>query len=460
MKRVFARRNFVILHDDGRVHYPFTRFLTDKFTNPHTRELVSQSLRVLYRFCTAQGIELAARALNGRCLSHDEGRRLAELCYRPMAEVEAMSDRSVALITSARAGKAPRDLPSTVQPNSAKMRLNHIAQYLEHYHIAFLEPNIRSPSAREQLMLNYDRTTSQLRRIVRGTKQNHHLAIQSLPSDKFLAIMEAVFLRPDECFQSGMGKPSRTILRDRAMVLLACEGLRPGTLGNILIRDFRPHSGHLVIKDNRAQRKERLTTNTPTLKMGDTTHVTNASETMISLWPFTVQAIQEYVEQERSAVLMKKLTNRSNGFLFLNEHGAPIRHRSTITAMFNGLGKRLDALGLLDVGADPYFADQKKYSFYGYVLRHSAASYFLAAKSSEIARERGTAGRAGYAHVPDRVKDLMKIRFGWTRNSSMPELYAARALSDDANIRLLEIHQSLLDAAKARKQQMEIAHVV
>jgi hypothetical protein len=457
MKQTFARRNFVLLHDDGRIHYPFTKFLTDRFTNPSTRELVAQSLRVFYRFSKAHRIDLALRAAEGRCLSYDEGKKLGELCYRPMSEIETVGGKKVIYLTSPKAGKAPKELPGAVQSNTASKRMNHIALYLDFYREVFLLPNINSTTAREQLKNEFDKIGHQLKKTIKGTKQNHHLAIRSLPTEKYLAIVEAVYARPEEYFQTNSGTPSRTLMRDRAMVLLSCEGLRPGTLGNIALADFRPSSAHLIIKDNRAKRSERITTSTPVLKMGDSTQVNNASETMITLWPFTVRAIQDYLNAERSAVLMKRLTNLSRGFLFLSDEGEPIKHRSSITEMFNKLGKRLAAQGLLDVGSDPYFSKQKKYAFYGYVLRHSAASFFLAEKTFEIANKEGKAQPREFKDVPDRVKDLMKLRFGWTVNSNMPELYAARALSDNANVLLMDFNQSLLDAAKERKQQREAA---
>jgi hypothetical protein len=457
MRQVFAKMNYVLLHDNGSIHYPFSKFLTDEFTNPHTRELVAQSLRIFYRFCTAHQIELAFRALEGRGLTYDEAKKLAELCYRPLPEVEAMGDKKVVFLTSAKAGKAPSELPGAVEPNTSRKRLSHIAGYLDIYRKVFLEPNIRSATIREQLKHEYDKVVEQLRRTIRGTKQSHHLAIKSLPTDKYLSIIEAVFVRPHDLFQTAAGKPSRALLRDRAMVLLACEGLRPGTLGNIALADFRPNAEMLVIKDNRANRSERITTKTPKLKLGDSTQINSASETMINLWPFTVRAINDYIESDRDAVLMKRLTNRSNGFLFLSDEGEPIQHRGTITEMFNKLGKRLVALGLLDIGDDPYFEKQEQYDFYGYVLRHSAASFFLSQKCIEYAEKASITRPHDYKDIPDTVKDLMKHRFGWVPASNMPELYAARALSDNASVVLMDFNQRLLNAAAELKQQKESA---
>lgn len=455
MRQVFAKRNYLLLNDEGSIHFPFSKFLTDQFTNPHTRELVAQSLRVFYRFCIAHRFELSIRALEGLCLTYDEAKKLTELCYRPLPEVEAMGNKKVVSLTNAKAGKAPKEWPGAVEPNTVKKRLHHIASFLDFYLEVFLEPHIRSASLREQLRDKYDKIGSQLRKAVRGTKQNHHLAIKSLPTGKYLSIIEAVYVRPHDLLQTAAGKTSRNLLRDRAMILLACEGLRPGTLGNIRLADFRPNAGMLAIKDNRAKRSEPITTNTPKLKLGDSTQVNSASETLITLWPFTVRAIEEYQSMERSAALAKQLSNHSKGFLFLSERGTPIKHRGTITEMFNKLGLRLAALGLLDIGDDPYFQNQEQYDFYGYVLRHSAASFFLNQKCIEYAEKADIRRPYCYGDVPDRVKDLMKLRFGWTADSNMPELYAARALSDNANVVLLDFNQRLLDAAAALKQRRE-----
>jgi len=433
MKSASALTNYVLLHDSGAIHYPFSKFLTDEHTNPNTRDLVAQSLRVLYRFLTALQIELALRALEGRCLIHDELNKLAGLCYRPLEEIEAMSDKKVALIISAKAGVRPESLHRAMESNTAAKRLNHIASYLDHYHTVFIRPSIRTAATRESLKIEYQNAIDHLKNKVRGTKQNSHNDIQSLPSDKFKELIRAIYVRPHELFITDSGKPSRTWRRDRAMALLAAEGLRPGTIGNIGRRDFRPHSKHLVIEDHRDKR-ETVSSSTPLLKLGSSTKVNSASETMIELWPFTVDAVNEYIADERDRILAKHLRNRSRSFLFLNEKGEPLGHRSTITAMFNRLGKRLSTLGLLDVGNDPYFKDKKTYDFYAYVLRHSSANLYLV--------EKGTT---------DSAQDSMKPRFGWTIDSKQPARYAARAISDSASIKLNDFYQSMITEVQQLK---------
>lgn len=435
MRHVTAKKNYLLLHDDGiSIHYPFSKFLSNEFDNSNTQELVSQSLRILYRFFEAHEIELAARAVTGQCLTYNECKCLAGLCYRPLDEVESISSKKVILITSAKAGKPPKSIPEAVEPNTAQKRLINIAKYLKFYYEVFLLPNILSRTLRENLLSEYEITRQRLQNEISGTKQNHYLNIKSLPSDKFLKIIRAIFIQPEILFLNESGNPSRTLKRDRAMALLACECLRPGTLGNIARSDFRLDSGHLVITDNR-EKRENTSSSTPLLKLGASTLVNSASENLIELWPFTVVAIQEYIDSERTNILAKSLKNRSRGFLFLNEKGEPIKHRASITAMFHNLGNRLSELGLLDVGNDPYFQNKKKYDFYAYVLRHSSASFFL-----EI---NGTS---------ERVLDSMRIRFGWTVNSMQPQRYATRALSDKANIDLMKFNAELMSEVSAKRK--------
>ncbi|WP_303846664.1 hypothetical protein [Aeromonas sobria] len=433
MRQFSAQRNYLLLHDDGTIHYPFSKFLTDEFDNPNTRELVSQSLRILQRFFVAHGIELAVRMLERRCLTYDEIKSLAGLCYRPLGEIEQLSNTKVVLITSAKAGTPPEDRLGALEANTAAKRLNHIANYLKFYREVFLDPHIQSDTLRSHLSTIYDQTQEKLKREIAGTKQNHYMTIQSLPSHHFLQIIRTVVLEPETLFLTAGGKTSATVYRDIAMFLLACEGLRPGALGNLARGDFRPSSGHLTLKDNTQQRPGRSTTGTPVLKGATSKRVAYASETMITLWPFTVTAISNYLIKERDTVLTKHLKNRSLTFLFLNEKGEPIKHRSTLTAMFNRVGKRLAQLGMLDVGNDPYFKNEKQYDFYAYVLRHSAASLFIELNGTS-----------------DDALDKMKSRFGWTLHSVQPQRYAARALSEQANMELKAFYGQLISDAQIK----------
>jgi hypothetical protein len=141
MRQFSANRNYLLLHNDGTIHYPFSKFLTDEFDNPNSRELVSQSLRILQRFFVAHGIELTVRMLERRCLTYDEIKRLAGLCYRPLSEIERLSNAKVVLITSAKADTAPEDMRGALEANTAAKRLNHIASYMKFYREVFLDPH-------------------------------------------------------------------------------------------------------------------------------------------------------------------------------------------------------------------------------------------------------------------------------------------------------------------------------
>lgn len=437
MNKVIAKSSYLLLHDDGVIHYPFSKYLTHEFSNPNTRELVGKSLGIFYRFCSAHCIELAVRAFEGRCLTYDECTKLAGLCYRPLEEFEVLSHKNIIQMTGVKSGKLPENLPGAVTPNTAKSRLNHIAKYLEFYLSVFLHPNIRSRDLCSDVSYEYEKTINYLNKKIKGTKQNHYIDIKSIPAAKFLEIIKAIYIRPEALFVNKNGKLSRTIRRDRAMALLACEGLRPGEIGNLARSDLRLESQRLVIIDHRDKRSH-VTSSTPLAKLGASTKINSATERMIELWPFTIEAIRDYIDFERNAVLGKKLKNKSNGFLFLNEKGESIKDRSSISAMFASLKTRLSEEGLLAVGKDPYFSGQKQYDFYPYVCRHSSASLYIEVNGND-----------------DRVLDTMKSRYGWQKNSEQPLRYAARALSEKANIDLMDYSERLMDEAKGQRQRMQ-----
>lgn len=438
MKMVMAGKRCMMLNEDGSLNYPFSLFLADNFDNANTRELVAQSLRVFERFLRAYDIELENRAVNGKSMSQQECAQLSSVVWRPLPELELMSDSMIRRISSASSELEPKDKPKAVEPNTAKKRLDHIAQYLHWYRVTLLDEAILSAATRNDLCQSYDAAKDRLMREIRGTPQNHPYQIRSLPSKTFKEIIKALVVCPEKLFANESGKPSATMLRDRAMALLACEGLRPGAIANITMMDFKHYSGasksYVSIADNVKKRAHPITSGTPHQKGMTSTSVSYASKTTIELWPFTRDAILRYISEERAAVLGRRMRNRSNSFLFLNNSdGGPIGHRSTLTAVFKRLGIRLTKLGLLDRSNDPH-ATGKAYEFYAYVLRHSSASFFLESNLCDSTAE-----------------DKMRTRYGWSQRSQMPHAYGNRALIDTANTNMMDFHQLMLNEMQVKE---------
>lgn len=431
MRVVHAKNKSLLLNQDGLIHAPFTLFLNNKFDNPHTRESMAGGLRLLQSFLEAHSIDLAERALEGLCLLPNEIESLRELAYRPVNEVEQMTMGFIKRIGKASKDDHARNLKGAVENNTAARRLEQIATFLTWYFKNVLEHRIRSASKRSELERRYKSTKDSLNGAIRGGKKGHSNEIRSLPKDVYLNIIRKIFLRP-ELIQSASGISSSTMMRDRAVALLACEGLRPGAIGNLALNDFRWRvgdvaGGYVDLRDNVAKRKTRITTKTMVQKgIGSTTQEYN-SEVTVKLWPWTCHAIKDYIDGERAAITGQTLTNRTKGFLFIADHGGPIGDRTTLSAAFVRIKKGLLAAGLLDKSRSDQYLNSDHYEFTAYALRHSAASLFLEEK-----------------HGENDVFDQMCQRFGWAPGSLMPSKYARRAISDRANINMADFFESLL----------------
>lgn len=427
--------------DSGVLHVPGTLYLNEKYSNPHTKQVVAKALRLWVRVANAFDIDLAVRALEGRWLTEGEKKALRYLAFRPIEEIESMPDPAVRTITSATKGDEPTESKGAVEPNTAVKQLVGIADFLKWFHSKILEPRmpIGSPTS-AALYRQVDECTSELKRAVKGTNSSHPHRIKSVPTERFLQIYATVYLHSADLFRTDGRKASRNLSRDRAMVLLASEGVRPGAIGNIVLADFQWQGkltpGYLTIKDNTSRRSKKVSTSTPVQK-GIASSQNYNSEITIPIWPTTAQAIRDYIDGERLAVTTRGLRNRSKGFLFLAEHGGPIEDRGTIARVFRQAGKGLSEMGLLskDVG-DPYLHGES-YDFNAYLLRHSAASLFYASKTQTMNAEV--------------VTDLMKLRFGWSMESAMPALYAQRAISNAASITVDDFMETLFAQARVAK---------
>lgn len=435
MKLVSAKERTLVLTDDGCIHAPFSLYLNMVLDSPHTRASVATGLRLFDLFIRAFGVNLEERALDGKCLTEVEKQALRQMAYRQIDDIERMSLRMVRRFAKTTSDLAPRDRQGAVEPNTAAQRLRHVAGFLEWYCRVVIEPGmpLGTPTT-DALRTDYKSCCQWLKTAIGGTKESHPHAIRSAPRETFLGIYRKIYLEPEAVLLAPSGKPTATLMRDRAIVLLAAEGVRPGAIGNIQLADFTwsggREGGYLRIKDNSSKRGTRVTTSTPTQKGIRSTQRYN-SDITIKMWPTTCAALQEYVGGEREAVMGKTLKNRSKGFLFVGEHGGPIASRATLAAVFKRAESGLRPLGLLDrAPTDPYLKG-KQYDFVAYLMRHSAASLFYEVNADK----------------PD-AASLMKDRFGWTVGSAMPALYARRSIHERAGIDLMEFLDSL---SKARK---------
>lgn len=437
MELVRAKERTLLLTADGRIHAPFSIYLNMTFGSPHTRASVAVGLHLLDLFIRAFSVNLEQRALEGQCLFEGEKEALRQMAYRPIADIERMSQQMVRRFAKTTSDLEPLDRDGAVQPNTAAQRLRQIAGFLEWYQRVIIEPGmpLGSPTT-DALRRSYESCCQWLNTAIGGTKTSHPHSIRSAPRDTLLAIYRKVYVDPETVFLAPSRRPAATLMRDRAIVLLAAEGVRPGAIGNVQLADFRwsggREGGYLRIRDNLAKRGTRITTATPTQKGIRSTQPYN-SDISIKLWSTTCAAIQEYVDGERQAVIGKTLKNPSKGFLFVGEHGRPIASRATLAAVFKRAERGLRPRGLLArAPTDPYL-EGDEYDFVAYMLRHSAASLFY-----ELNAVR-----------PD-VTSQMKSRFGWSAKSNMPALYARRGINDRASVDLMEFQGSLHAARKAK----------
>lgn len=423
MRLVEANGRSLVLTHAGEIHGPFTLFINLKYDNPNTRTAVTGGLRLLQAFVQAFRVSLPHRALKGHCLHPQEVGWLANLAYRPMEEIESMTPQMLSRLAKTEV-VAHRDRPGAVTRATASARLVQIATFLDWYFVAVLDPRIRSAQTRRELKDRYAASINDLKSKIKGSGSKHPTQVRSLPTMRFKQLMTAAYSNPEAIFGRGKGASS-TMKRNRAVFLLACEGLRPGAIGNLQLEDFKGR--YLEIKDNIARRDEAPTSGTPVQKGARSNSVNYNSQYTITLWPWTSEAISDYIRSERAELLARRLKNQSKGFLFLEVLGAgPIRNRKTISLVFKEAEVRMQEQGMLARESGDAYVIAEEYELVAYTLRHSAATLYVAEKGGS-----------------DQTKSEMKDRFGWTNNSAMPDLYARRAAFDAAAIDIADWWESM-----------------
>lgn len=415
MRLLDANGRALLLNSAGDIHVPFSLFLNANYDNPNSRGAVSHGLRLLDVFVRAFDVNLPRRALEGISLHPTEINWLTNLAYRPLAELELMSHRMLVRLAKSK-GIAPRDRPGAVAASTASARLVQIAEFLRWYFQFILDPRLPSTKDRAQVKDRYDIAVNALKSKIRGGNSKHATQVRSLPVDRFKQLMSEVWARPEEIFRSDAGARSRTLQRDRAVFYLACEGMRPGAIGNLMVEDFL--GNQIIVKDNVGRRGEAATSGTPVQKGARSNIQSYNSEFTITLWPWTTAALREYISSERAELLARRLHNPSKGFLFLESLSAgPIRNRKTISTIFQKMARRMSELGLLAKQSGDGYVKTKAYKLVAYTLRHSAATLYVLEKGAS-----------------DQTRSEMKDRFGWTAKSTMAELYARRANMDSASL--------------------------
>lgn len=433
MRLVDANGKGLLISDSGEIHAPESLYLNARYDNPNSRSTVSLGLLLLHVFVRSIDVSLPKRASEGRCLYAPEVAWLSNLAFRPVAELESMNPRMLTRL--AKSEDVPhRDRNGALAASTASARLGHIGEFLEWYFENILAPRIRSAQARTELKARYDATVRELKGKIRGGNSKHPTQIRSLPTDVFIRVIREVWVNPEGIFCSESGATSPTVKRDLAIFLLACEGVRPGAIGNLALQDFLGSQVRIV--DNVRRREAAPTESTPVQKGARSNKQTYNSELNITLWPWTTAAIHEYVQSERDELLKRRLRNASKGFLFLeHQYAGPIRSRKTISLIFNRAVRRLLELGLLSRQSGDQYVKTEAYELTAYTLRHSSATLYLSRKGGS-----------------DQTRSEMKNRFGWTARSNMPDLYARRANMDAASIDLQDFWESM-STERQKKQE-------
>lgn len=415
----------VVLDEFEKPLMPFSLFVNES-ANPHTQNQRFSAVRILYAFMRAHDIELLERVVvdNG-LLSDQEARNLRDLCYFEIEAVESMGKRELREFFSAKKDIKIRGHQKSVKQNTAAQRADYIAKFLLSYADSVTTTVLHgSAQAQVQLQRRAKKNAEDIGNI-RTTDSNHHQEIISLPPSRFLEIIKWSLQKPHEIFGE------KYFHLNQALFHLACEGLRPGMMLNIFLRDFDDRKQVLFIEDHRDERVGPVSKKTGVMKGGVTDKRSSIQSFPIRLFPFTVRSLKAYIENARSNLAAKNGRNLSQGFLFLNNQGKPFASTTSLENRFDEIGKNLERLGLLDSHYDT-LARGDKYPFYAYVMRHSAATFFM----SEHREHENESQR-------DSAYDKMRLRFGWTAQSNMPAKYAKRALMAESSKLLQKIDEDL-----------------
>jgi integrase len=425
MKMVRAASKVVMLSDDGRINAPFSFFL-NTHKNPNTQDSLSVSLKLFHLFLVHFKISLPERALAGRCLEEREMVGLISLSFRPLTELADL--RRVAKFLDVKNAEADEDRDGAVEGGTASQRLKDVAAFLEDYE-TLLAHHIRSADTRERLAASYLVCCERLRRAVGGASSSSAYDIRAMSSSDFVDCMKVVYARPKVLL--GDATSDVHMLRDRAMFMLSCEGLRPGEICNLRVNDLVKGPNGLLSLQVAVNKKHRevVKSSTP-LPKGASSNTPYATVRMIHLWPFTRDALNDYINGPRSEAIARSGEDRTSGFVFIKGTGDPLSSRQAVSLRFSNMCDALRQAGHMKIEAAPRRGDAKMDELSSYTMRHSAASYFYLSKMQELDNK-------------ESVFDLMRARFGWTDKSDMPGHYAKRGIVEIATVEVNQIYTEM-----------------
>lgn len=426
MRMVRSLSKVLMVHEDGRINAPFSFFL-NTHKNPNTQESMAGSLKLFNRFLGHFKISLPDRALEGRCLEEREILGLINLSFRPLTDL--VDPRRIARLVDVRNAEPDEDRDNAVEGSTADQRLKDIAAFLKEYQ-TLVSHYIRSADTRERLSASYLACCERLRRAVGGAASSSAYDIRSMSSTDFVGCMTVVYSSPMVLL--GKSKSDLHLLRDRAMFMLSCEGLRPGEICNLRVNDLIEGADGLLslqVAVNKKHRKQ-VKSSTPMPKGASSTRAPYATVRMIHLWPFTRDALKDYINGPRKDAIDQAGEDLSSGFVFIKSTGEPIGSRQAVSLRFSQMCDALQQAGHMTIEVGPSRGDGKNGELSSYTMRHSAASYLYESKMAELKNK-------------EAVFDLMKARFGWTDKSAMPAHYAKRGIVDIATVQVNEVYSEM-----------------
>lgn len=434
MRLVRSLSKVLMIEEDGRINAPFSFFL-NTHKNPNTQESLAGSLKLFHRFLLHFKISLADRALEGRCLEEREILGLINLSYRPLTDLA--EPRRITKLVDVRNAVLDEDRVNALEGGTAEGRLKDIAAFLKEYQ-TLVSTHVRSADTRERLAASYLACCERLRRAVGGAASSSSYDFRSMSSADFIGSMKVVYCTPEVLH--GDSKSDMHSMRDRAMFMLSCEGLRPGEICNARVNDLiKGPDGLLSLKVvvNKKHRKQ-LKSSTPVPKGASSNRAPYATVRMIHLWPFTRDALSDYINGPRSEAIAQAGEDLSSGFIFIKSTGEPIGSRQAVSLRFGQMCDALHQAGHMKIESGPIRSDGNEEKLSSYTMRHSAASYFYESKMAELENK-------VLAELENErtVFDLMKARFGWTDKSAMPQRYAKRAIVDNATVQVNQIYSEM-----------------